>query len=378
MSIKIPIVSQFDGSGIKKAAASFKQLETAGQKMSFALKVGAAGVAAGLTAVGTAAYQAGQMLLDYAKMAAEDQKSQLQLATSIRASTKATDEQIAATETWIDMVARATGIADDELRPAYARLVRSTHSLKKANDLLRTALNVSAGTGKDLMTVVNALSRASDGSTVALNKLGLGYDKAYLKATPFAKVVADLNKRFEGAALANAGTYAGAMGRFSVAMDELKESLGYVVLPALTKLANIGANIAGAFGRDGAAGAFAEFKFQLKTLLYDANGQLNQVGKTLNDLSSKFNLISKIGGFIASSGTLGIGNRLSGALGGPSLSGPRAPTFAPSVDPTQFRTIRNAQSSGVNVYIQTGIGDPVAIGRQVYNRLQALERRGGR
>ena len=377
MAIKIPIVTQFDGSGLKKAAASFKQLETAGDKMAFALKAGAAGVAGAIAGIGVATFQAGQAMVKFAGMAAEDQKSQLQLATSIKASTKATDAQIAATEDWIDTVARATGIADDKLRPAYARLVRSTGDLSQANRLLRTSLNVSAATGKELETVVNAIAKSSEGSNTALGRLGLGYDKAFLKATPFAKVVEDLNKRFSGAALANADTYAGAMGRFSVAMDELKESLGYLILPALKRLAEFGSALAGAFGRDGAAGAMAEFKFQLQTLMYDTNGNLNQVGKTINDLSSKWNTIANIVGGAARFTQAGILNEVSGMLGGPSIGLPRTPMAAATVDPSRFTQIRGAQSRGVNVYIQTGIGDPVAIGRQVYRNLQALERRGG-
>ena len=38
MAISIPIISEFDGKGIKKAIAQFKQLETTGEKAQFALK----------------------------------------------------------------------------------------------------------------------------------------------------------------------------------------------------------------------------------------------------------------------------------------------------------------------------------------------------
>lgn len=375
--LQIPIVSEFDAKGFKKAYKEFDQLKSGADKMSFALKASMAGAAGAVAAVGTAAFQAGQKMLEFAKMAAEDQTAQLRLAQSIKASTKATDEQIAGVETWIDKAQRLTGVADDRLRPAFARLIRSTHSITESTRLMRISLDVAAATGKDVETVSNALAKAHDGQNTALMRLGIGFTKAQLKAMTFDETMGKLQTKFSGAALEQAGTYAGTMARFNVAVSELKESLGKAFLPALTKLANIGVAVATAFGNKGAAGALAEFKFQLKTLLYDANGQLNQAGKTLNDLSSKFNVISKIGGFLAARTPLGIGNAFAGAAGLPSFSAAHAPTFASSVDPSQFRTIRNAQSSGPTIIIQSGLGDPVQIGREVYNVLQKLERRGG-
>ena len=46
MSITIPIITEFDGTGVSKAVAQFKQLETNGQKAQFALKKAAVPAAA--------------------------------------------------------------------------------------------------------------------------------------------------------------------------------------------------------------------------------------------------------------------------------------------------------------------------------------------
>jgi hypothetical protein len=40
MALSIPIISEFQDKGIKKAIAEFKQLETTGKKAQFALKKG--------------------------------------------------------------------------------------------------------------------------------------------------------------------------------------------------------------------------------------------------------------------------------------------------------------------------------------------------
>ena len=55
MAINIPIVSEFNGSGIKKAIAQFKKLETTGQKAQFALKKAALPATAALAGLAAAA-----------------------------------------------------------------------------------------------------------------------------------------------------------------------------------------------------------------------------------------------------------------------------------------------------------------------------------
>ncbi len=376
--LSIPISTTFAGQGISKAIKSFKQLETASDKVKFVLKSGAVAGVAAFAAIGAAAYQAGQQLLGFARMAADDEKAQKQLALSIRASTKATDAQIASVNDMIDTLQRQVGVADDELRPSYARIIRSTRDFDKAQRLLNLALNVSAATGKPLKTVTEALSKAYDGSNTALTRLGLGYDKAKLKGMEFDDVQKDLEKRFSGAALDNANTFEGTMARFAITIDELKESLGQAVLPYLKKLAEYGIQIADAFGRDGVAGAFAELKFILNTLLYDENGALNAAGQTLNDLIGKLNFVIKSINAISNTAGFTPGVFLAEKISGVNFT----PTFgtidplAPSINPGSLRGIRG-QNAGVNVTVQTGIGDPVAIGRAVYNVLNQFERRNG-
>lgn len=376
MAIKIPIITTFAGEGIQKAIKSFKQLETASDKVKFVLKAGAVAGAAAFAALGAAAYQAGQQLVSFARMAADDEKAQKQLALSIRASTKATDAQIASVEDYIDVTQRAVGVADDELRPAYARIIRSTRDFDKAQRLLNLALNVSAGTGKPLRAVTEALSKAYDGSNTALTRLGLGYDKAKLKGMDFNDVQQDLEKRFSGSALANAQTFEGTMARFRITMDELKESLGQAVLPYLKRLAEYGIQIADAFGKDGVAGAFAELKYILNTLLYDENGQLNQVGKTVNELASKVNMFSKL------ANVLGQGISPSTALPRAVYSGVTGQQTRPQLGTVPslpaFRLPgRNPENAQVTINMMGVVGDRAAIGQYVDAALRQWQRRSG-
>ena len=55
MALSIPIISEYDGKGISKAIAEFKQLETAGEKAQFAIKKAALPAAAALAGLAAAA-----------------------------------------------------------------------------------------------------------------------------------------------------------------------------------------------------------------------------------------------------------------------------------------------------------------------------------
>jgi hypothetical protein len=186
------------------------------------------------TAVGTAAFAIG---VSAVKAAIEDEKAQVSLAQTLRNTTKATDQQIAATEDYIDATARATGIADDQLRPSLDRLVRSTQDVTKAQKLQQLALDIAAGTGKDLAAVTEALGKAYDGNLGALKRIGVPLDENIVKTKDFDAAVIALSNTFAGQAAAAAETFAGRMSRVQIAVDEAKEQIGFALLPFMEKLA---------------------------------------------------------------------------------------------------------------------------------------------
>ena len=131
---------------------------------------------------------------------------------------------------------KATGVADGELRPAFNSLVIATHDATKAQDMLGLALDVSAGTGKDLGTVTAALQKAYLGNNTALQKLGVGLTKAELASTDFNAISEKLTKLFGGAAEANAATYSGQLNILARSADNAKESIGKGLLTAIMSL----------------------------------------------------------------------------------------------------------------------------------------------
>jgi len=232
MSLSIPIISEFDGTGVKKAIAQFNDLEGAGAKAGFALKkamVPAIAVLGGLAAgLGVAT-----------KAAVEDQKAQDLLANQLRTSAMATDDVIKQNESFITSMSMAKAVADDELRPAMANLVRSTGSVEVAQGLMSTALDIAAATGKDLETVTLALGKAANGQTAALTKLDPSLKGVIDSSSTLDEITAALSVSFGGAADVAAKSYEGRMKSLSIAMSETKESIGAALLPALEKLLQV-------------------------------------------------------------------------------------------------------------------------------------------
>jgi len=262
-TLKLSILADVDDLK-KKLGEADKAVETNSSKISdFGKKAAAAFAVAAAAAV---AY-AGKLAIDGVRAAIEDEQAQLRLANALRQATGATDAQIAATEDMILKTSLATGVADDKLRPAMQRLAVSTKSTEEAQKLLTLALDISAGSGRDLETVASALGRAQDGNTTALGRLGLGLSKAELSTLSFTEVQAKLAKLYGGAAATNAETFQGKIDRLKVGFDEAKESLGTALLPTVerfitflnnTGIPTLNAFIAGLTGDKGLSAGLAE------------------------------------------------------------------------------------------------------------------------
>lgn len=229
MAIYIPIVSEFKSDGIDKAKKEFKSLEGAGAKAGYAIKkaaVPAAAAVAGLAAAG----------FDAAKAAIEDAAAQAELARTLKQSTNASDAAVAATEDWISAQGVALGVADDDLRPALAKLVRQTGSVEKAQKALALSMDIAAATGKPLAAVSTSIEKALGGQTSALGKLDPSLKALIKDGMTAEEAMAALNEKFGGAAQEAAGTTAGQFKRASLAFAETKESIGAALIPVLEKM----------------------------------------------------------------------------------------------------------------------------------------------
>ena len=217
----------------KNLDAGSKEVEGFGGKLEKFGKVAAAAFAA---AAAAAAAYAVKLAVDGVKAAIEDEAAQLRLANALKNVTAATDAQISAVEEQILKTSLATGVADDQLRPALQRLATATGSVTKSQDLLNLALDISAATGKSVETVSNALGKAYEGNTSSLSRLGVGLSAAEIKTLGLEGTVKQLAETFGGAATVQANTFEGQIARLKVGFDEAKESVGAALLPTLQKL----------------------------------------------------------------------------------------------------------------------------------------------
>ena len=231
-AISVQITGDYNNRDVKRAIADLQLLDKQGGVAAAGMSK-MSGVAAGMgAAVGLAAIEAVQagarMALEFGvngvKAFLDDEAAAAKLARTMENLGLA--QATGAVEANIDALQRQTGVADDLLRPAFDRLVRSLGNVSDANTNLQLALDISAGTGKNLDSVVQALSRGYDGNTQGLSRLGAGLDKATLKTGDMDLITQKLASTFSGQAAVAANTFQGQLDRVQIAFGELQESFG--------------------------------------------------------------------------------------------------------------------------------------------------------
>ena len=221
-TLVVSALSTFDNKGLKKAkkevSAFDKQIKSFAKVFATAFSVTA--------------------LSKYSKAAVKAFMADEKAAKSLEQQLKNTGYQFSApgVELYIANLQKSTGVLDDELRPAFQRLLTVTGSITKSQDALSTALNVSAATGRSLGEVTTALSRGFAGNTTGLSRLGAGLSKTLLKTGDMNKIMEELNTKFAGQAAARLDTYAGKMDLLKVASANASETIGKSLLDALAAL----------------------------------------------------------------------------------------------------------------------------------------------
>jgi hypothetical protein len=168
----------------------------------------------------------GEALIDMAKAADEDAASMRVLNKVLVNSWKATDEQTRAVDDFIQVTSVQVGILDDKLRPAFAKIATTIKDPTKAMKVFSLAIDVAAGTGKELNTVSLAMAKFFGGQTTALDKLVPGIKNAGDK-------MGYLTSKYTGAGEAGATAFS----KIDVALENIKEQFGAYLLPYAEKFA---------------------------------------------------------------------------------------------------------------------------------------------
>ena len=218
-------------------AGSYKQLSKATKGASNEMK-GFGKTAKKISAGVKAAWAGGIALgLDFlwdglrkvGKAAQEEAKSVAVLRNAMNNAWKATDKMSASQETYITKMQNMTAIADDKLRPAYAKIVRVTKNSTKAQAAFARVLNISAGTGKDVNLVAQAYSKYLGNNKTALDKLIPGLKNQGDK-------LAFIDKTYKDAAKTIGDTQP--FEKIDLIFQDIQERLGAYILPFVEDFAN--------------------------------------------------------------------------------------------------------------------------------------------
>ena len=189
----------------------------------FTKMLGAAGLILGVS-------EAFRFLADATKSAAEENEAITILHGTLKNVAGASPAVVASVDAQIAAMEKMSGVVDDKIRPSFDVLLRATGNVTESLDLQKLALDVSAGTGKDVTTVATALAKAHDGNKAALSRLVPGIKGA-------SDQMGFLRDKFSGAAkeAADANPYK----RMEVTIDGLKETIGGAFLPIVQQLADL-------------------------------------------------------------------------------------------------------------------------------------------
>lgn len=200
----------------------------------------------------------------------------------------------------IDAMQRQVGVSEEELTPAFIRLLSATGDTNQALDLLSLGLDISAASGKSLDMAAKSLGRALEGSYGGLAKLGVGLSASEIKAAGLEGTIGILQERFKGTAVTIGETTSGQVKRLGIAFEELQEAFGAGFLEGLDGAEGGVGNLSDSLhdmedtvtsvGED--IGSFVTMIGTVASGFTDATGALDDFRKAVDD--PKWNALAKV------------------------------------------------------------------------------------
>jgi hypothetical protein len=201
-------------------------------------------------------------------------------------------------EAYINSIGRLYGVTGEQAVPAMQALVTATGSVSKSQQLMNTALNISAQTGIGVTEVAKGLSQAYLGNRKALNAYNTGLTKTELQTISFTDLQLRLDKIFAGSATAAAATYSGQMLILAENAEQAKEVIGKGLVDSFVLLAGEG-------GLPSATTAMQDFATATAEATLGAASLIDKLQQKLSPGGFNFlGLVPVIGGYIGPGGVL--------------------------------------------------------------------------
>lgn len=225
--MRVGITFDYNSKGVKDAKQGI-----------LALGKSAIAGAVGIGTAGAALTKLNALLRDSVQLAMADQKAQANLTKTLQ--NAGFGMAAAQVNEYVSSLQMASGVSEDQLRPAFLQLFNSLGSVTKAQQVLNIAMDTAAATGRDLSSVTAAIAKAAAGSNTSIQRLGLGISKAELASSSFDQILGILETKFKGSTAVAADTMSGKMDRLRIAVEEAKEEIGVGLLDAFDLLAKEG------------------------------------------------------------------------------------------------------------------------------------------
>jgi hypothetical protein len=223
--------------GVNQATASIKNISAAAE--------GASGKFTGLKTVmlGTFASSAIQKgLSDFEGFLKESVKAAEEAQVTVAALGTAMNNAKVNTDANREAIMKSTeamgnlGFKANDTRAAFTKMITATGSVTESQRLMGVAADYARLKHEDLATAAATLTRGTTGAMRAFREFGITLDTHIPKNEAIAKAFDQLNGKIGGQAAAYAQTYAGKMQVIGVQTEDLKEKIGNLLLPILTKL----------------------------------------------------------------------------------------------------------------------------------------------
>lgn len=164
------------------------------------------------------------------RAAAEEQIGMKQLETAIRNTGVAWQGTIDSTEKQVTAWQNMSGVADDQIRPAFAMLIAQTGNLTEATRRMPIALDLARGANIDLGAASKLLGKLTEENVNVFKRLGLTFSKNATEAEVMAAVMA----KFGGQSAAYAATAVGQWEILQHQIGDFVEEIGFKLLPMVT------------------------------------------------------------------------------------------------------------------------------------------------
>lgn len=216
-NVVLNFLTKFDKKGLERATKDLKGFDKFIASSKF---LGKAKLAAGFAAAGFA-------IQKFAKASIGAALAQERLDKQLRLTLQAIGKEglLPDIKTFIDDLQRTTNVTEEQLIPAFRQLVSQTGDLDSAQFLLGKALDISAGTGAELGSVLDAINKAAVGNYKSIASLGVGFTAAEAKSLGFVELMQKLDK-YAGAAEEQTNTFEGQLKSFKISAGEATETLG--------------------------------------------------------------------------------------------------------------------------------------------------------